>query len=62
MDNYLTSTLTASELSMQVLNDPKATDRERDLAERLAKLLNSPCVPTARNLGRGDRGGARYNW
>ena len=56
MDNYPTSTLTASELSMQVLNDPKATDRERDLAERLAKLLNSPCVPTTRNLGRGDRG------
>lgn len=56
MDNYPTSTLTASELSKQVMNDPKATNRERDLAERLAKLIDSPCVPTARNLGRGERG------
>ncbi len=56
MDNYPTSNLTLSELVNQVMNDPQATQRELDLAERLAKLLNSPCVPTARNLGRGDRG------
>jgi len=58
MDNYPTSTLTASELSKQVMNDPQATDRERDLAERLAKALGSTLATAAltRNLGRGDRG------
>jgi hypothetical protein len=58
MDNYPTSTLTASELSKQVMNDPQATDRERDLAERLAEALGSTLATLAltKNLGRGDRG------
>ena len=58
MDNYPTSTLTASELSKQVMNDPTATDRERDLAERLDKVMSSLPVVGAinRNIGRGDRG------
>ena len=58
MDNYPTSHLTLSELASQIVNDPKATDRERDLAERLAKALGSTLATAAltRNLGRGDRG------
>lgn len=58
MDNYPTSTLTLSELVQQVLNDPKASDRERDLAERIdrasAALRNA--TPGFNNIGRGDRG------
>ena len=58
MDNYPTSTLTVSELVRQVLNDPQATQRERDLAERLDKAVSSTSATSALtiNLGRGDRG------
>ena len=58
MDNYPTSTLTVSELVRQVLNDPQATQRERDLAERLHEAASSTPAASALtiNLGRGDRG------
>ena len=58
MDNYPTSTLTVSELVRQVLNDPQATQRERDLADRLDKAVSSTPATSAltANLGRGDRG------
>lgn len=58
MGNYPTSILTLSELVSQVLNDPQATQRERDLAERLDKAASSTTATSALtiNLGRGDRG------
>ena len=58
MDNYPTSILTVSELVSQVANDPKATSRERGLAERLEKVMHGTTATAAlnRNVGRGDRG------
>ena len=58
MDNYPTSVLTVSELVRQVQLDPAATQRERDLADRLDKAANSTTATSALtvNLGRGDRG------
>ena len=56
MDNYPTSTLTVSELVRQVLNDPQATQRERDLAERLHTAADRLHIAAVANLGRGDRG------
>ena len=60
MDNYPTSTLTVSELVRQVLNDPKATDRERDLAERVQRvreaLRGTFGERYSDNIGRGERG------
>lgn len=56
MDNYPTSTLTVSELVRQVLNDPQATQRERDLAERLEETSNQLEIVAVANMGRGGRG------
>lgn len=60
MDNYPTSHLTLSELASQIVNDPKATDRERDLAERVQRvreaLRGTFGERYSDNIGRGDRG------
>lgn len=58
MDNYPTSHLALSELVSQVLNDPKASDRERDLAERIdrASAALRGALPQLDQIGRGDRG------
>jgi hypothetical protein len=63
MDNYPTSHLTLSELASQIVNDPKATDRERDLAERVQQVLHAlrstfgeRAERSTDNVGRGDRG------
>ena len=56
MGNYPTSNLTLSELVNQVMNDPQATQRELDLAERTAAILcRCPNLPIS-NIGRGERG------
>lgn len=60
MDNYPTSHLTLSELASQIVNDPKATDRERDLAERVQRVRDALRGTFGEhrtdNIGRGDRG------
>lgn len=57
MGNYPTSYLTPSELAAQVLADPQATERERDMAERIEFMLNNIVpMPLAHSIGRGDRG------
>lgn len=60
MDNYPTSHLTLSELASQIVNDPKATDRERDLAERVQRvrevLRGTFGERYSDNIGRGGRG------
>lgn len=55
MDNYPTSPLTLSELVSQILNDPKASQRERDLAERVERVRTALST-SFNNVGRGDRG------
>ncbi len=57
MGNYPTSCLTPSELAQQVLNDPLASERERDMAERIEYMIrNIVPLPLAHGIGRGDRG------
>ena len=60
MGNYPTSHLTLYELTSQVLNDPKATNRERDLAERMQRVREEICDTFVErrtdNVGRGGRG------
>ena len=51
MDNYRTSFLTVSELVNEVLSDPEATQREKDMAERLLALT----PPSQDKMGRGAR-------